>query len=81
MTKVDIHEHVIYEPAKCIKCGICVRLTEKYREKYGMTYIGRGFDVQIGIPFNEKLGKELGHFAEEVALACPTGALAKKEGK
>lgn len=81
VSKVDIHETVIYEPAKCIKCGICVRLTEKSREKYGMTFIGRGFDVQIGIPYDEKLGKELGGLAEEIANACPTGALALKNKK
>ena len=46
---------MVYEPQKCIKCGICVRLTEKHGEKFGFTYIGRGFDVEIGIPFNEEL--------------------------
>jgi len=77
--KKYIHDTVIYEPAKCIKCGICVRLTARYKEKFGFTYIGRGFDVQIEIPFNEDLRSALAETAEKIAQACPTGALAKKK--
>jgi ferredoxin len=69
---------IVYEPQKCIKCGICVRLTEKYREKFGLTYIGRGFDIEIGIPFHESLDAALTDTAVLVAEKCPTGALSKK---
>ena len=72
------NETVIYEPAKCIKCGICVRLTSKYKEKYGLAFIGRGFDVVIDVPFNEDLKQGLTETAEMVANACPTGALSLK---
>jgi len=78
VTKVFVHEAVIYEPRKCIKCGICVRLTEKQKGKYGFTFIGRGFDVRIGIPFDETLEAQLSETAIEIANACPTGALASK---
>lgn len=73
--KMDQHDLVIYEPSKCIKCGICVRITEKYSEDYGLTFIGRGFDVVIGIPFDESLASGLKVAAAEVAEACPTGAI------
>lgn len=72
------HDSIVYEPEKCIKCGICVRLTEKHQEKYGFTYIGRGFDVEIGIPFNESIYEALQTIAEKVADECPTGALGRK---
>lgn len=72
------HGSVVYEPQKCIKCGICVRLTEKYTERFGFTYIGRGFDVVIGVPFNEDLEHGLTETAEKVAKACPTGAISLK---
>lgn len=78
-TKQDKHEHVIYEPSKCIKCGLCVRITEKYSEQFGFTFIGRGFEVVIGVPFNESLGNALERVAVEVAEACPTGAISRKE--
>jgi NADPH-dependent glutamate synthase beta subunit-like oxidoreductase/ferredoxin len=74
----QFHDTIVYEPEKCIKCGICVRLTAKHQEKYGFTYIGRGFDVEIGVPFNEDLNEGLKLIAEKVADECPTGALGKK---
>ena len=81
ITKQMNHGSVVYEPQKCIRCGICVRLTEKYGEKFGFTYIGRGFDVEIGVPFNEELEKGLTETAVKVANACPTGAISlKKKG-
>jgi ferredoxin len=78
ITKQIQHDLVIYEPAKCIKCGICVRLTCKYKEKLGLAFIGRGFDVEIGVPFNETLKQGLTETAAMVADACPTGALSLK---
>ena len=76
--KYDQHDIIIYEPAKCIKCGICVRITSLKKEKFGFTFIGRGFDVEIGIPFDEELKQALTKTAEEVAKACPTGAISLK---
>ncbi len=75
MTKKFQAAGIVYEAQKCMKCGICVRLTEKYREKFGLTFIGRGFDVEIGIPFDESLDAALEKVALKVAHACPTGAL------
>ena len=74
ITKHFAHR-IVYEPLKCIKCGICVRMTAKYQEKYGFSFIGRGFDVVIGVPFNESVEAGLAETAEKVAKACPTGAL------
>lgn len=79
ITKQINHGAVVYEPQKCIKCGICVRLTEKYTERFGFTYIGRGFDVVVGVPFGEALDKGLTETAEKVAKFCPTGAISLKE--
>ena len=73
------HSNVIFEPGKCIKCGICVRITERAHEKLGLTFIGRGFDTVVGVPFNESLGAALQSTAGECVKHCPTGALALKE--
>jgi len=77
-TKQVQHDQIIYEPSKCIKCGICVRITENYKEKFGFTFIGRGFEVVVGIPFGESTREGLQEAALEVADACPTGALSRK---
>ena len=70
---------LVYEPGKCIKCGICVRLTALHREEFGFTFVGRGFDVEVGVPFNEPVAKAFIKTADLVARACPTGALAAFE--
>ena len=76
--KLNHHPSIIYEPGKCIKCGICVRITKKEGEELGFTFIGRGFDVQIGVPLNQTLEKGLQIVAEKCVEECPTGALADK---
>jgi NADH dehydrogenase/NADH:ubiquinone oxidoreductase subunit G len=69
------HADVVHEPGKCIACGLCVQITEKAREPLGLTYIGRGFKVRIGVPFDQKLSEALRQVGAECVAACPTGAL------
>ena len=78
IVKLNTHATLIYEPNKCIRCGICVRLTAKYGEKFGFTYIGRGFDVELGVPFNEDIRNALTETAIMVAEGCPVGAIELK---
>ncbi len=56
---------VVFEPGKCVKCGRCVRIAERSGERPGLAFIGRGFDVRIGVPFNEPFspgfGKAVGY--------------------
>ncbi len=66
---------IIFEPGKCIVCGICVRLTELAREPLGLTFIGRGFDVRVATPFNRTILAGLQQVAAECVEHCPTGAL------
>ncbi len=70
---------VIFEPGKCILCGICVKLTELAREPLGLTFIGRGFDVRIGAPLNRTIEDGLQKVAAEAVHHCPTGALCFEE--
>ncbi len=60
---------LLVEPGKCVKCGICVRLSA--HTPFPLTFMGRGFDLHVG-------GFEAG--VSEPALRlyaeqCPTGAL------
>jgi NADPH-dependent glutamate synthase beta subunit-like oxidoreductase len=70
------HEFVVYEPEKCIRCGLCVEITQKEQERLGLAFTGRGFDVRIRVPFNGTLGEGLEKAAAACVQACPTGALA-----
>ena len=66
---------VVFEPGKCILCGICVKLTEMASEPLGLTFIGRGFEVRVATPFNQSIQDGLQKVAEECVKHCPTGAL------
>lgn len=68
--------NVVYEPGKCIACGICVRISEANRRPSGLTFVGRGFDVRVATPFDAPLTQALGEVASACVNACPTGALA-----
>jgi len=70
---------IIFEPGKCILCGICVRLCEMSQEPLGLTFVGRGFDVRVAVPFNEAIERGLQKVAEECVRQCPTGALVFEE--
>ncbi len=66
---------IVYEPEKCIKCGLCVEITSAKKEEFGLTFIGRGFDVRIKAPFGKSMNEALTSTAIECANACPTGAI------
>ena len=74
----DEHPDLVYEPGKCINCGICVRITEQQKETLGLTFIGRGFDVKVSVPFDKSIREGLTKTSREVVKSCPTGALALK---
>jgi len=72
---------VVYEPAKCIDCGLCVQIAELAGEPLGLAFVGRGFDVRIGVPFDRTLDEALTKVAKQVVEACPTAALAFASAK
>jgi NADH dehydrogenase/NADH:ubiquinone oxidoreductase subunit G len=72
---------IIFEPGKCILCGICVKLTEMAAEPLGLTFIGRGFDVKVAVPFNREIEEGLQKVGDECVKHCPTGALMFAEKK
>ncbi|MEI8048796.1 MAG: 2Fe-2S iron-sulfur cluster-binding protein [Bacteroidota bacterium] len=78
LTKSIHHDLIVYEAEKCIRCGLCVEISGK-EESLGLTYVGRGFDVRISVPFNETLAEALTKTAAACVEACPTGAMAFRD--
>ncbi|MCK4291738.1 MAG: FAD-dependent oxidoreductase [Planctomycetes bacterium] len=73
------HPELIYESGKCIDCGLCIQIAAEAGEKLGLTFIGRGFDVRVAVPFDRSIAEGLQNAASRCVEACPTGALAFKD--
>jgi ferredoxin len=67
---------IIYEAGKCIDCGLCIQTAARAGEELGLTFVGRGFDVRVAVPFDRSIAQALKHSADQCVNACPTGALA-----
>jgi ferredoxin len=65
-----------FESHKCIKCELCIQIADRAGEPLGLTFVGRGFDVQVAVPFDGSLDEALSKTAADCVAACPTGALA-----
>ncbi|MBN2588943.1 MAG: FAD-dependent oxidoreductase [Sedimentisphaerales bacterium] len=74
------HSELIFEPGKCIDCGLCIEITAKAGEKTGLAFTGRGFKVRVAIPFERSILDAIKqtNTAKECVKACPTGALSFK---
>lgn len=66
---------VIYEPGKCINCELCIQIVAQSQTALGLSFVGRGFDVRVGVPFHATIEEGLGDVAAQCVAACPTGAL------
>jgi NADPH-dependent glutamate synthase beta subunit-like oxidoreductase len=70
------HPEIIYEPGKCIDCGLCIQIAAGESEELGLAFMGRGFDVRVAVPFGRSMAQALKKSAHQCVNACPTGALA-----
>jgi len=75
------HPDVIFEPGKCIDCGICIQIAAQAKEDLGLTFIGRGFDVKVTVPFDESISAGLAKVARQCVRSCPTAALSYQCGR
>ncbi len=76
--RITTHPELVFEPGKCILCGLCVQIAEQLREPLGLTQVGRGFEVRVAVPFDGSLAEALKAAARRCVEACPTSALAWK---
>jgi len=77
--KINPVSGLIFEHAKCIKCGLCVRLGEQLTGAPSLCFRGRGYETIITEPLYHEFADILNDSAPRLAAICPTGALALKE--
>jgi hypothetical protein len=75
--KINHNTGLVFENAKCIKCGLCVRLCEDSNDEPALCFIHRGFVSIISEPLTEEFDNILKTKSKDVIDICPTGALSK----
>jgi len=73
--KINHKTGLIFENAKCIKCGLCVMVSGDSNEEPSLCFINRGFISIISEPLTEEFVDIPGSVAEKCIEICPTGAL------
>ncbi len=77
-SQITAHEQVVFEPGKCIKCGLCIQAAKIAGEALGLSFEGRGFNMQIVVPLEKTLVEGLRNASTECVRVCPTGAFSFK---
>jgi len=75
--KINQKTGLIFENAKCIKCGLCVRVCEDSKDEPALCFMHRGFISIISEPLIEEFNNILATQAEKCIEICPTGALSR----
>lgn len=73
--KINIKTGLIFENAKCIKCGLCVRLSGDKKEEPSLCFVNRGFVSVISEPLFDDFDNILPTMTDKCIEICPTGAL------
>jgi predicted molibdopterin-dependent oxidoreductase YjgC len=80
LRKINPATNLIFENAKCIKCGLCVRICEDKTEEPALCFINRGFISIISEPLTDNFVDVLRTRAKDCIEICPTGALSCYKG-
>jgi predicted molibdopterin-dependent oxidoreductase YjgC len=75
--KINQKTGLIFENAKCIKCGLCVRVCEDNKDEPSLCFINRGFVSIISEPLTEEFDNLLQTQTGKCIIICPTGALSR----
>ncbi len=73
--KINRKTNMIFENAKCIKCGLCVTVSETGNEAPALCFLNRGFVTILSEPLTHGFEEVLMSKTRECIEICPTGAL------
>lgn len=66
---------IVRDPAKCIKCGNCVRICSEIQKVGAVNFVNRGSESSVITAFNKPMAATECVNCGQCAAVCPTGAL------
>ncbi len=78
-TTENTNPSIVRNPAKCIKCGRCVRVCKDTQGIEALTYSSRSDGLIVTTPYNLPLEKTDCTLCGQCSLVCPTGAIVEKD--
>ncbi len=69
---------IVFDRAKCILCGRCVRICEEIVNVSTLDFVSRGNDTSIGTALGKDLNFSSCIQCGQCVLSCPTGAIHEK---
>ncbi len=69
---------IVFDQAKCILCGKCVRVCNEIQKVAAIEFTGRGSNMNVAPAFHDSLNVSSCIYCGQCILACPTGALREK---
>ena len=78
-TTENTNPSIVRNPAKCIKCGRCVRVCKDTQGVEALTYANRSDNLIVTTPYNLSMEKTDCTLCGQCSLVCPTGAIVEKD--
>ncbi|WP_019554879.1 NADH-dependent [FeFe] hydrogenase, group A6 [Propionispira raffinosivorans] len=84
----DVTEHlpihntnpsIIRDPAKCVKCGRCIKACKEVQGISALTYAGRSDKITVTTAYNKPMEETDCILCGQCSVVCPTGAIVEKD--
>ena len=70
---------IVKDPAKCVKCGRCVKACEELQGISALTYSGRSSHFKVTTAFDLPMWETDCILCGQCSLVCPVGAIVEKD--
>lgn len=77
--RIETNPSIVRDPAKCIRCGRCIRACKDVQGIAALTYAGRSSDIVVTTAFNKPMEETDCVLCGQCSLVCPTGAIVEKD--
>ncbi|MBR2214714.1 MAG: [Selenomonadaceae bacterium] len=77
--RIATNPAIVRDPAKCIRCGRCIRACKDVQGIAALTYAHRSSDITVTTAFDKPMEKTDCVLCGQCSLVCPTGAIVEKD--